>query len=93
MLIHQRVPPYFLPFLNSLRAASTSAFVHSRILSLPTFTTGGAGMRSCRMARCRFGWWMPSILATSFVEYFRMVIYAYINSGKRVKDKVKSHPN
>ena len=82
-------PVYFLPFLNSLRAVSTSAFDHNRILILPTLKTGGARIRPCRMARCRFGWWMPSILATSFVEYFRMVIYTYINSRKHVKRKVK----
>jgi len=79
---------YALRF-NSLRAVSTSVFDQSRILILPTLTNGGAVMRPCRMARCRFGWWMPSILATSVVEYFRMLIWTYITIRKRVKNKME----
>jgi hypothetical protein len=79
---------YVLRF-NSLRAVSTSVFDQSRILILPTLTNGGAVMRFCRMARCRFGWWIPSIFATSVVEYFRMLIWTYITFGKCVKQKAQ----
>jgi hypothetical protein len=79
---------YFFPFLNSLRAVSTSDFDQNRTLIPPTFTIGGTEMRSSRMALCRFGWCIPSILATSGVEYFRMLIYLYITRRECVNRNV-----